>query len=122
MRTNDLKELIQTKLKTLTTNVYFQQARDTALFPHIVFDFKEIDLNDLSRQDYTLDVNVWTKGTSTESADNLSDQVEDLLQAQNLPQKNILPTFYKRDRKAIEDPDKTINHRLIRFVIQNYVK
>ena len=121
-RTNDLKKLIQTKLKTLTTNVFFEQATDNALYPHIVFGFREIDLGDLSRQDYVLEVDVWDKGKSTVQVDELSDKVEDLLQAQNLPQTHILPTFYKIDRKTIIDSDKDIKHRLIRFQIQNYVR
>lgn len=120
MRTNDLKELIESKLKTITTNVYFEIARDNALYPHIVYYLREIDLNDLSRQDYTLEIHIWTKGSSTEAIDNLSDAVEDLLQAKNLPQTHVLPTFYKRDRHTIDDPDKSIRHRRIRFQIQNY--
>ena len=121
-RTNDLKKLIQTKLKTLTTNVFFETATDDKLYPHVVFDFRTIDLGDLSRQDYVLEIDVWDKGTSTTRVDELSDKIEDLLQAQNLPQTNILPTFYKIDRKSIYDTDKSIKHRLIRFQIQNYVR
>lgn len=121
-RTNDLKKLIQTKLKTLTTNVFFEQATDNAIYPHIVFSFREISLNDLSRQDYTLDIDVWDKGTSTTAIDNLADSVEDLFHTENLPQKNVLPTFYKIDRKSVDDPDKSIKHRLVRFQIQNYVR
>ena len=121
-RTNDLKKLIQEKLKTLTTNVYFEQATDNALYPHIVFNFRTIELGDLSRQDYVLEVDVWDKGTSTYGVDELADKVEDLLHCENLPQTNILPTFYKIDRKAILDTDKQIKHRLIRFQIQNYVR
>ena len=121
-RTNDLKKLIQTKLKTLTTNVYFEQATDNAMYPHIVFSFREINLDDLSRQDYTLNVDVWDNGTNTTAIDTLADSVEDLLHTQNLPQTNVLPTFYKIDRKSIEDPDKSIKHRLVRFQIQNYVR
>ena len=121
-RTNDLKKLVQEKLKTLTTNVYFETAADNALYPHVVFSFREINLGDLSRQDYTLEVDVWSKGTNTTSVDELADKIEDLLHTQNLPQTNILPTFYKVDRKSILDSDKTIKHRLIRFQIQNYVR
>jgi len=121
-RTNDLKKLIQTKLKTLATNVYFEEASDNALYPHIVFSFRTIDLGDLARQDYILEVDIWDKGTSTTQVDELSDKVEDLLQAKNLPQTNILPTFYKIDRKSIKDEDKSIKHRLIKFQIQNYVR
>ena len=121
-RTNDLKILLTTKLKTLTTNVFFEQATDDKLYPHVVFSFRQIDLGDLARQDYILEVDVWDKGTSTTGVDELSDKIEDLLQAQNLPQTYILPTFYKMDRKSIYDSDKSIKHRLIRFQIQNYVR
>ena len=121
-RTNDLKILLKTKLNALTTNVFFEQATDNALYPHVVFSFREIDLGDLWRQDYVLEVDVWDKGTSTTRVDELSDEIEDLLQAENLPQENILPTFYKIDRKSILDSDKSIKHRLIRFQIQNYVR
>lgn len=121
-RTNDLKKLIQTKLKTLTTKVFFEQATDDALYPHVVFNFRTIDLGDLSREDYILEIDVWDKGNSTTQVDELSDKIEDLLQAQNLPQTHILPTIYKIDRKAILDQDKSIKHRLIRFQIQNYTR
>ena len=121
-RTNDLKKLIQTQLKTLTTNVFFENSTDDKLYPHIVFNFRTIDLGDLWRQDYVLEVDVWDKKSSTYDVDELCDKVEDLLQAKNLPQTNILPTFYKIDRKEIYDPDKSIKHRLIRFQIQNYVR
>lgn len=121
-RTNDLKKLIETKLKTLTTNVYYEQARDNAMYPHIVYSFRNIDLGDLSRQDYILEVDVWDKGTPTYNVEELSDKVEDLFHCQNLPQDHILPTFYKIDRKSILDPNKNIKHRQIRFQIQNYVR
>ena len=121
-RTNDLKELVQTKLKTLTTDVYFEQAIDNALYPHIVFSLREVNLNDLHRQDYILEVDVWDKENDTTAVDALADNVEDLLHMQNLPQTNILPTFYKIDRKSIVDSDKKIKHRLVRFQIQNYVR
>lgn len=119
-RTNELKELVQTKLKTLTTKVYFELADEKAMYPHVVFSFGELNLGDLSREDYTLDVDVWDKGKSTTAIDDLCDSIEDLLHQQNLPQTNILPTFYKIDRKTIPDTDKMIRHRLIRFQIQNY--
>ena len=120
MRTNDLKKLVQTKLKTLTDNVYYELASDQALYPHIVFDFDMIDLGDLSRQDYVLFIDVWDKGKNTKAVDDLADQVENLLQAENLPQDHILPTFYLIDRRRVLDEDRTIRHRQIRFQVQVY--
>lgn len=121
-RTNDLKILLQTKLKTLATNVYHKRADENALYPHIVFNFRTIDLGDLSREDYILEIDLWDKTSDTTVIDALADNVEDLLQGQNLPQTNILPTFYLIDRKSIDDSDKDIQHCLIRFQIQNYVR
>lgn len=119
-RTNALKKLVQTKLKTLTSQVSFEIADDKSLYPHIVFDFRRLDLGDLSRQDYILEVNIWDKGTSSVQVDELADNVENLLQAQNLPQDHVLPTFYLIDRQNIPDDDKAIKHRRIQFQIQNY--
>lgn len=122
MRTNDLKKLIQTQLKTVQKDikVYHEVADDTAVYPHLVFQFRRIDLNDLSRQDYVLQVDVWDRNNSTQTVDNLADSVENLLQGKNLPQTNVLPTFYLIDRKTVEDEDKMIRHRQIQFQVQNY--
>ena len=121
-KTNDLKKLIQTKLKTLTTNVFYEIATDDAMYPHVVFTFNSIDLGDLSRQDYMLNIDVWDKGKSTTAVDERCDKIEALLQGENLPQTRILPTFYLVDRRNIPDEDKQIRHRIIRFQIQNYVR
>ena len=124
MRTNDLKLLVQTKLKTVANKVYHELADEDAIYPHIVFNFRRIDLGDLSRQDYVLEVDVWDKLTktnqSTQTIDNLADSVEKLLQAENLPQENILPTFYLIDEQNVLDEDKQIRHRKIQFQVQNY--
>ena len=120
MRTNDLKYLVQAKLKTLTANVYYEIANEKKLYPHIVFEFRRIDLGDLWRQDYILEVDIWDKQDSSQRVDNLADQVENLLQAENLPQNNVLPTFYLIDRQNIPDEDKEIKHRRVQFQIQNY--
>jgi hypothetical protein len=120
MRTNDLKYLVQSKLETLTANVYHEIANEKKLYPHIVFEFRRIDLNDLWRQDYILEVDIWDKQDSSQRVDNLADQVENLLQAENLPQTNVLPTFYLIDRQNIPDEHKEIKHRRVQFQIPNY--
>ena len=120
MRTNDLIELIKTKLSTVASNVYYEVADEDALYPHVVFSFQQINLGDLSRQDYELDVDVWDKSEETETVENLCDSIEHLLRGANLPQKNILPTFYLIDRRILFDEDKEIRHRVVRFQIQNY--
>lgn len=119
-RTNDLKKLITTQLKTKYDNVFFGQGQQAKMFPSVVFNLRSVDLGDLSRKDYILEIDVWTKGESTYAIDNMTDIICDLLQAENLPQTTILPVFYLIDSRAILDEDKEINHRLIRFQVQLY--
>ena len=59
-------------------------------------------------------------GTLLNTLDDLADSVENLLQAENLPQSNVLPTFYLIDRQDIPDENKEIKHRRVQFQIQNY--
>ncbi len=119
-RTNDLKKLIQTMLKTKFNNVFFERGQQDKMYPSAVFSLRSVDLGDLARKDYILEVDVWTKGESTYTANNMTDTVCDLLQAENLPQTTILPVFYLIDSRSILDEDKEINHRLIRFQVQLY--
>ena len=121
MRTNDLKKLIMSKLKIVASNVYYQLADEDALYPHVVFSFRNVDLGDLSRQDYVLSIDVWDKRQTTTQIDDLTDTIENMWQGQNLPQDNILPTFYLISRKdGLPDEDKTIKHNLIEIQVQNY--
>lgn len=119
MKTNDLKKLIQTRLKTVCSNVYFEVATKE-IYPHCVFEFSSIDLDDLSRDDVILTVDVWDKGTTTTAIDNLCDEIEALFNYANMPQDNILPTFYRINRNTVKDDDKSIRHRVLKFLIQNY--
>ena len=96
-RTNDLKKLIQTQLKTKYDNVFFGQGQQAKMFPSAVFNLRSVDLGDLSRKDYILEIDVWTKGESTYAIDNMTDIICDLLQAENLPQTTM--TRHRKDRR-----------------------
>lgn len=124
-RSNELRQLIQSMLKQLCSNVYYEQAAPEAMYPHIVFDFGKIDNGDLHRHDYLVDIDIWDKADSGQGYDaraieDLADSVESMLQANNIPQSTILPTFFAVDRKKVEDEDKKIRHRQISIQVQLY--
>lgn len=121
-RTNDLRKLIREKLRTVdgVKEVYYEIAQSDALYPHVVFEFSNVDLSDLNRQDYMIEVHVWDKGYDASVAERISDEIEDIFNGPNLPQDNILPTFYLEGRMILEDEDKKIRHRVLQFVSQNY--
>lgn len=126
-RSNNLRQLIQSILKQLCDNVYYEQADSEAMYPHIVFNFSKIDNGDLFRHDYLVDIDIWDKddsgqGYDAKAIEDLADSVESMLQANNIPQSAILPTFFVVDRKKVDDEDKKIRHRKISVQVQLYEK
>lgn len=121
-RTNDLRQFITAQLLTVANNVYYENAIEGAGFPHVVFTLDKVNLGDLNREDYTLDIDVWDRGTSALRIEQLCDEIEDLFDAKNNPQNTILPTFFKDTRNVVADADRTLKHRNLKFIVQNYKK
>lgn len=118
MKTNELRKFIQSKLETIAQS-YYSKAKDDAMYPHLVFSFTNIDLDDFYRDDYFLIIDVWCKNNQL-LCEQYADDICDMLNAENLPQDSILPTFYRESRRNLLDEDKDINHIQLRFLIQNY--
>lgn len=119
-KTNDLRELIQGKLKTVCNNVYYENAIDDDMYPHCVFSFGNIINDDFSRADISVAIDVWDKSESAAAVEDLCDDIEKLFNNSNLPQENILPTFFLANRIPVVDEDKKIRHRVIKLLVQNY--
>lgn len=118
--TNDTRRLIRDKILELTNvkQIYYKNADSNTMYPHIVFDLESSALaEDLNRKDYTLYVDLYFKDAKT--LEDTTDSIEKL-NGLNLPQDDILPTFYWTGTWRVEETDKTILHNQIRFSIQNY--
>lgn len=118
-KTNSLREIIQGKIENVVS-CYYRTADPEALYPHAVYDFENIDLGDISRDDLILIIDLWDKGTDTSKLEEKADKIEEIFNAANLPNEEVLPTFYRIGRKPIDDEDKTIIRRQLKFQIQNY--
>lgn len=118
-KTNSLRETIQSNIDPII-NCYYRKADAKAKYPHAVYEFENIDLNDIWRDDLILIVDLWDKGNDTTRIEEIADRIEALFNAANMPGDDILPTFYRIGRKPIDDEDKTILHRQLKFQIQNY--
>ena len=118
-KTNSLRKIIQSKIDSVVS-CYYRTADPDALFPHAVYDFENIDLGDINRDDLILIVDLWDKGSNTSRIEEMADQIEEIFNAANLPNEEVLPTFYRISRKPIDDEDKTIMRRQLKFQIQNY--
>lgn len=119
-RSNSLRKLIETQLKTIYNEVYYLQASEDAMYPHCVFFIKSINTGDLSRSDYLLTVDLWDKSLGSYDITAKADEVEDLMKTKNLPQSDILPTIFTNSRKTVVDDDKKIKHLQLDFLVQLY--
>jgi hypothetical protein len=117
-KTNDLRKLVQTRLKDITPLVYYRKADEDALYPHIVHLIDRVNILAEHRDDVSLVVDIWTKSDSV--ANELADAVEKSFDRENLPQETILPTFFLETRIYVEDDDKNISHIQMTFTVQNY--
>ena len=118
MTGNEVRELVQGKLYTLCQYVYYIQADDAAMFPHLVFNLARSSSYDLARDDVTLDVEVFTK--DEKEAQDLADAIEAMFRDLNDPQDDFLPTFYTERIQNVIESDKSIRHKSVEITIQNY--
>ena len=122
--TNELRQVIESRLASIQTQyniaeISYDLASEDAMYPHIVWTITNVRPNEEGRQDYTLDVHVWDKSQYT--AFQIADAVIDLFAYVNAPQSGgLLPTFYESSAFPVDDPDKTINHVVVRLEGQVY--
>lgn len=118
-KTNSIRRIIQSNINPII-KLYYRVADAKAAFPHAVYDFETIDLSDLCRDDLILIIDLWGKGKDTSTIEDIADQIERILNAANMPGEEVLPTFYRISRQPIDDEDKTLIRRQLKFQIQNY--
>lgn len=119
-KTTDLRKAIKAELDLTQGATYYRRAPADATMPYKVFDLRTINLGDTSRDDISLDVDIWDLSKDPKSVEDIADAIESLLNGLNLPQATVLPTFYRETRAMVDDPDKNIQHILLTFTVQNY--
>lgn len=119
-KTAELRKLITTQLNTTPGAAYYRRAPADAVYPYKTFDLSRVDLGDLSRDDYELQVDIWDHAADPKAVDEIADSLEDIFNDKNLPQTNILPTFFRSSRYPVEDPDKDIQHLQLTFLVELY--
>ena len=118
-KTLALRKIIQTNIDSIVKS-YYRKADKDKIYPHAVYDFENIGLEDISRDDLILIIDIWDKGNDTSNIEEITDQIEEMFNTANLPNEEVLPTFYRVGRKPIDDPDKSLMRRQLKFQIQNY--
>lgn len=127
--TNELRRIIIDRLNNIKTQygiteIGYKRVNNDSLYPHIVVDFSSITPTDMGREDFLMDIHVWSKDNAT--AFEIMDAVRDLFAFWNAPDElvdqMILPTFFEQSNGQVEDPDKTIIHLVLRYQAQVYAR
>ncbi|MBU5289991.1 DUF3168 domain-containing protein [Paraclostridium bifermentans] len=115
---NKLLQLIKEALKSQHDRVYHEDAPSDVEYPYIVFNI--FDGLKTHRDDLILTIDIWDRNDSSMRVEDLTDKIDFLLHEKNLPNEFVLPTFYREQRLKVEDPDKKLKRRQLRFSVQTY--
>ena len=121
--TNELRRVIIARLNNIKTQygiseIGYRLVQDEQMFPHLVVDFPSVSPTDMGREDFLMDIHIWSKDNA--EAFDIMDAVRDLFSFWNSPQDTILPTFYEMSGGQVDDPDKTVIHLVLRCSGQVY--
>lgn len=120
---NYLRKTVMDRLNDIKTEygiteISYKVADDETIYPHIVVDIPSITPTDMGREDFLLDIHIWTQNNY--QAFEIADAVRNLFAFYNAPDENILPVFYELSGGQVDDPDKKICHHVLRIQGQVY--
>ena len=116
-KTIALRTELQRLLKTLTTNVYYEQAPDSAAHPYLVYELSELSYN-YGKTLMELEINIVDYGTSTTRAETIADDVQDALNKYFYIGAEVEFIVYKNIRQRVVEDDKQVVRRRLTFEIQ----
>ena len=117
-KTADLRKLVRETMESVQGETYHKKASERAAYPYKTFTLDSVSFTE-ARDDFDLCVDIWHRG-DWKVVEEIADQIEKLFQNANLPQSTILPTFFRESRRNLDDPDKTLQHIQLRFLVQLY--
>ena len=123
----ELQTEIRKFLLTKTDRVYFYRAPEDAVFPYVVFNLPNSNMLE-TREDFVLEIDIWDRNKDTTVLETLTGNIDGNSHILNptgidrlLIKTNTLSIkFYKENRLVLEDSDKQINRRQLRYIVQTY--
>lgn len=102
-----LNKIIENLLKTISDNVYEDEAPDDAKEPYIVFNIKRITTVGIMDQ-YNLEINVWDTHKTYARANDLLSKVDQAINFYVYTDSNMFVEIYKGPQEKIVDSDKHV--------------
>lgn len=119
-KTAALRKLARRKLQTTPGETYHRTAPKDAVYPYKTYELTSVAFPNSLRDDFELTVDIWGRSSDWKPVEEIADQIERLFNDANLPEPPIYPTFFRENRYELEDPDKSLQHIQLRFLVQLY--
>lgn len=117
-KTTDLRKLVNGKLRTVQGGTYHKKAPSNATYPYKTFKLESVAFPNSDRDDIDLEVDLWDRASDQKRLEELADQIEALFDGAIYPAPPIYPAFFRENRYDLEDPDKSLQHIQLRFLVQ----
>lgn len=117
-KTTDLRKLVNAKLRTVPGGTYHKKATADATYPYKTFRLESVAFPNPDRDDIELEVDLWNRSPDQKPLEEIADQVEALFDGQVYPEPPIYPAFFRENRYDLDDPDKSLQHIQLRFLVQ----
>ncbi len=119
-KTTELRKLVTEKLNATGGQTYHKTAPKDAKYPYKTYELTSVAFPDSARDDFELEVDLWDRSGDSKRLEDIGDEIEALFNDANIPYPHIFPTFFREQRYNIEDPDKTLTHIQLHFLVQLY--
>ena len=117
-KTKTLRKLVMEKMQTVPGGTYHKNAPKDAAYPYKVFKLASVAFPNNDRDDLDLEVDLWDRAPDPKTLEDIADQIEALFNDKIYPAPPIYPAFFRESRHDLEDPDKTLQHIQLRFLVQ----
>lgn len=118
-KTAALRKLVTEALRTTPGATYHKTASKDAAYPYKTFKLTSVAFVE-ARDDQELEIDIWDRSPDQKRIEEIADQIERTLAGATLPRHPIYPSFFRENRYNLDDPDKTLQHIQLRFLVQLY--
>lgn len=117
-KTKALRKLVTEAMQTVPGGTYHKNAPKDAAYPYKIFTLSSAAFPYSDRDDTELEIDLWDRAPDQKNLEDIADRVETLFNNKVLPAPPIFPAFFRENRYNLEDPDKTLQHIQLRFLVQ----
>jgi len=117
----NLRKQITGVLQTVTSDVYYQTAPETADFPYIVYDLTSVNLYG-EYNTAMLDVDIWDYGDNSYQVETLLAVLRNALKGKTIHTDDFSAALYGETVLSLSDPDPKTRRRRASYQINIFEK